>query len=111
MEGRRNRAGDRGRALREEEGSSDAWDRGVSDGRACEPGVLTTRELGRGSESGCCAPGGPERSAALGRSGLGRARRLGRVGGTAGVGRCGERAGPMREKDGLGCWGSRAGFG
>ena len=26
--------------------------------------------------------------------------------GTAGVGRCGERAGPMREKDGLGCWGS-----
>ena len=34
-------------------------------GRACEPGVLTTRELGRGSESGCCAPGGPERSAAL----------------------------------------------
>ena len=36
---------------------------------------------------------------------------LGRVGGTAGVGRCGERAGPMREKDGLGCWGSRAGFG
>ena len=35
-------------------------------GRACEAGVLTTRELGRGtSELGCCAPGGPKRSAAL----------------------------------------------
>jgi len=35
-------------------------------GRACEAGMLTTRELGPGtSELGCCAPGGPKRSAAL----------------------------------------------
>ena len=35
-------------------------------GRACEAGVLTTRELGCGtSESGCCAPSRPKRCAAL----------------------------------------------
>ena len=93
------------RALAERASSADRWARGVGGSgheRVGEAGrwAAASEVLGRGF--GPCA-GSEGRRAGPSGSGPGE--------GTAGVGRCGERAGPMREKDGLGCWGSRAGFG
>ena len=73
-------------------------------GRACEAGVLTTRELGRGtSESGCCGPSRPKRSAALGRAGWAEGRGPLRAGPEREVGRGGEGK-PADRALGLVCW-------
>ena len=85
MEGRRKRAGDRGRALREEEDGSGRWDRGVSDGARVRTGCADDARVGPRERVGllCARRAGAECGAGLRRW----------AGAEKGLGPCGRRMG------------------